>query len=67
MNSTKNFQSDGKQTPYFLDRFSNSLSNVATIRAPVQPSGWPIAMAPPFTLTLSLKKHVFEQGLAFAK
>ena len=39
--------------PYlFFLRFS-SYKSVMTNRVPVAPSGWPSAMAPPFTLTLS--------------
>ena len=39
--------------PYLPPRCFNSCSRVADIRAPLQPSGWPIAMTPPFTFTLA--------------
>ena len=37
--------------PYFLFCLLNSGNKVATYLAPVQPSGWPRAIAPPFGLT----------------
>src|SRR5688572_1005897 len=40
-------------TPYFFCRRRNSSSNVSRSRAPLAPSGCPIAMAPPLTFTLS--------------
>ena len=40
-------------TPNFFPRRRSSSSSVSTSRAPLAPSGWPIAIAPPFTLTLS--------------
>lgn len=39
-------------TPNFFFYLLNSGSNVATYLAPVQPSGWPIAIAPPLGLIL---------------
>lgn len=42
----------GSQPHLFLRRFS-SLSSVITCRAPVQPSGWPKATAPPKGFTFS--------------
>ena len=40
-------------TPYFLPRRRSSSSSVSSSRAPLAPSGWPIAIAPPLTLTFS--------------
>ena len=37
-------------------RFSISWSSVTVMRVPVQPMGWPSAMAPPLTLSLSRSK-----------
>lgn len=39
--------------PNLFPRRRSSLSSVTTWRAPVQPSGWPRAMAPPLGFTLS--------------
>src|SRR5262249_9983417 len=39
--------------PVERSRRSSSSSNVPRIMAPVAPSGWPSAIAPPLTLTLS--------------
>ena len=38
--------------PYLFFLRFNSYNSVMTSRVPVAPSGWPSAMAPPFTLTL---------------
>src|SRR6185436_10633292 len=40
--------------PTDLSERSSSWSSVVISRAPVEPSGWPIAMAPPFTFTRSM-------------
>ena len=39
--------------PKVLSVSSSALSSVVMMRAPVWPNGWPSAMAPPFTLSLS--------------
>ena len=43
-------------SPYRPCRRCSSWSSVATIRAPLAPIGWPSAIAPPLTLTLSQSK-----------
>src|SRR4051794_13174811 len=40
--------------PMDLSERSSSCRSVVISRAPVEPSGWPRAIAPPFTLTLSM-------------
>ena len=40
--------------PHLLPLRFNSWSSVPICRAPVQPSGWPRAMAPPFGFTFSI-------------
>jgi hypothetical protein len=40
-------------------RFSISWSSVTVMRVPVQPMGWPSAMAPPLTLSFSRSKCKF--------
>ena len=40
--------------PYLPFVLLSSCSNVAEILLPLQPNGWPMAMAPPFTFTLLL-------------
>ncbi len=42
--------------PFFTLRFFISWSSVTRMRAPEAPTGWPSAIAPPFTLTISLLK-----------
>jgi hypothetical protein len=42
--------------PRLVFRFSISCNNVTVIRVPVHPMGWPIAMAPPLTLSRSRLK-----------
>src|SRR6185503_8779724 len=37
--------------PFFAPRARIAWSRVATMRAPLMPSGWPSAMAPPLTFT----------------
>jgi alkanesulfonate monooxygenase SsuD/methylene tetrahydromethanopterin reductase-like flavin-dependent oxidoreductase (luciferase family) len=39
-------------SPYRPPRCSRALTSVVMMRAPLAPSGWPIAMAPPLTLVL---------------
>ena len=39
--------------PFFASRFCISCSSVTSMRAPEAPIGWPIAIAPPLTLTLA--------------
>src|SRR5665213_4295828 len=38
--------------PFFASRFCISCNSVTSTRAPEAPIGWPMAMAPPLTLTL---------------
>src|SRR5205823_6879329 len=40
-------------SPYFFFRRCNSYNNVITSRVPVAPNGWPSAIAPPLTFTMS--------------
>ena len=42
--------------PFFAFRRFISCSRVTRIRAPEAPIGWPMAMAPPFTLTLAMSR-----------
>jgi hypothetical protein len=39
--------------PYRPPRCSSALTRVVMMRAPLAPSGWPVAMAPPLTLVLA--------------
>lgn len=41
-------------TPHCASRVRNPLTKVVMMRAPVAPNGWPSAMAPPCTLSLSI-------------
>ena len=40
-------------SPYRPPRCSSALTRVVMMRAPLAPSGWPMAMAPPLTLVLA--------------
>src|SRR5262249_1840123 len=42
--------------PFLASRFCISCNNVVRMRAPEAPIGWPMAMAPPFTLTLPVSQ-----------
>src|SRR5258708_6597570 len=42
--------------PFLASRFCISCSNVTSTRAPDAPTGWPIAIAPPLTLTLEVSQ-----------
>src|SRR2546430_6813456 len=42
--------------PFFASRFCISCNSVTSTRAPEAPTGWPIAMAPPLTLTLPVSQ-----------
>src|ERR1700733_3906219 len=42
--------------PFLASRFCISCSNVTSTRAPDAPTGWPIAIAPPLTLTLAVSQ-----------
>src|SRR4051812_37146807 len=42
--------------PFLASRFCISCSSVTSTRAPEAPTGWPIAIAPPLTLTLEVSQ-----------
>src|ERR1700733_2718950 len=42
--------------PFLASRFCISCSSVTSTRAPAAPTGWPIAIAPPLTLTLEVSQ-----------
>ena len=42
--------------PFLASRFCISCSSVTSTRAPEAPTGWPMAMAPPLTLTLEVSQ-----------
>src|SRR5258708_5818297 len=42
--------------PFLASRFCISCSSVTSTRAPEAPTGWPIAIAPPLTLTLAVSQ-----------
>src|SRR5258708_38295146 len=42
--------------PFLASRFCISCSSVTSTRAPEAPTGWPIAIAPPLTLTLDVSQ-----------
>src|SRR6478735_5093847 len=42
--------------PFLASRFCISCSSVTSTRAPDAPTGWPIAIAPPLTLTLPVSQ-----------
>jgi hypothetical protein len=42
--------------PFLASRFCISCNSVTSTRAPDAPTGWPIAMAPPLTLTLDVSQ-----------
>src|SRR6267378_2262711 len=42
--------------PFLASRFCISCSSVTSTRAPDAPTGWPIAIAPPLTLTLEVSQ-----------
>src|SRR3979409_494154 len=42
--------------PFLASRFCISCSSVTRTRAPDAPTGWPIAIAPPLTLTLEVSQ-----------
>jgi hypothetical protein len=53
--------------PKVLSSFLRPLISVFMMRAPVMPNGWPMAMAPPFTLSLSqLMPSCLADGMTWA-